>query len=121
MSINKSVCFLSRTKTTSTADEPEMERQRSACLQFAERQGWIPVREFWGKEDCASAVENSADSLMELRTGAEKKAFDIILVSEFSRLGRLPAEGSFAASFFEHCGVKVWSADHGHIGALVLK
>lgn len=121
MSINKSVCFLYRTKTTSTADEPEMERQRSACLQFAERQGWIPVREFWEKEDCASEVENSADSLMELRAGAEKKAFDIILVSEFDRLGRIPIECSFAASFFEHHGVEVWSVDQGHIGALTIR
>ena len=36
----KFVCLLYRTKTTEQENQAEMERQRGACLQFAQEQGW---------------------------------------------------------------------------------
>lgn len=94
-----------------------MERQRDACLQFAEKHDWIPIREFWGKVDHEDEAINYNDALMELRAGAIAKKYDILLVSEFDRLGRIPQESYFAAAFFERHGVEVWGVSSGHIGA----
>lgn len=121
MTTEKSVCFLYRTKTISAADQAKMERQRDACLQFAEEQGWIPIREFWASEDSEGSAVNRDDPLFELRAGAEKGKFHVLLVSEFARIGRIPLESSFSAGFFERHGVEVWSVNQGHIGELLRK
>ena len=94
-----------------------MERQRSACLQFAQEQGWTPIREFWGAEEDGHSMDE--DPLLELRAGAEKAKFQILLVSEFDRIGRIPVECSAAAAFFERHGVEVWTATDGHMGKFV--
>lgn len=39
------------------------------------------------------------DPLLELRAGAEQAQFQILLVSEFDRIGRVPVECSAAAAF----------------------
>ena len=62
----------------------------------------------------------SDDALVALRAGAEQGRFDILLVSEFARIGRVPLECSFAAAFFERSGVEVWDTVTGHIGLYVL-
>ena len=117
----KCVCFLYRTKTISDADQLEMERQRNMCLQFAEKHDWIPIREFWGKVDGEDEAINYNDALMELRAGAIAKKYDILLVSEFDKLGRIPQESIYAATFFEQHGVEVWESVSEHIGAYVKK
>lgn len=113
----KIACFLYRTKTMGHENQAEMERQRSACLRFAQEQDWIPIREFWGSE--ADDHPMGEDPLLELRAGAEKARFHVLLVSEFDRLGRVPVECSAAAAFFERHGVEVWTAADGHMGKLV--
>ncbi len=59
------------------------------------------------------------DALIELRAGTEQGEFDILLVSEFARIGRVPLECSFAGAFFERSGVEVWDTVNGHIGLFV--
>ena len=113
----KYTCLLYRTKTTEQEDQAEMERQRGACLRFAQEQGWLPIREFWGAEEDSRPMEE--DPLLELRAGAEKAKFQILLVSEFDRIGRIPVECSAAAAFFERHGVGVWTATDGHMGKFV--
>lgn len=113
----KYACLLYRTKTTEQKDQAEMERQRGACLQFAQEQGWTPIREFWCSEEDGRPMDE--DPLLELRAGAEKAKFQILLVSEFDRIGRVPVECSAAAAFFERHGVEVWTAADGHMGKLV--
>ena len=54
------------------------------------------------------------------RSREEQGRFDILLVSEFARTGRVPLECSFAAAFFERSGVEVWDTVTGHIGLCVL-
>ena len=110
-------CLLCRTKTTGQEDQAEMERQHSACMQFAQKQGWTPIREFWGAEEDGRPMDE--DPLLELRAGAEKAKFQILLVSEFDRIGRIPVECSAAAAFFERHGVEVWTATDGHMGKFV--
>ena len=113
----KFACLLYRTKTTEQENQAEMERQRGACLQFAQEQGWTPIREFWCSEEDGRPMDE--DPLLELRAGAEKAKFQILLVSEFDRIGRVPLECSAAAAFFERHGVEVWTAADGHMGKLV--
>ena len=113
----KFVCLLYRTKTTEQKNQAEMERQRGACLQFAQEQGWTPIREFWCSEEDGRPMDE--DPLLELRAGAEKAKFQILLVSEFDRIGRVPLECSAAAAFFERHGVEVWTVTGGHEGKFV--
>ena len=113
----KYACLLYRTKTTEQKDQAEMERHRGVCLQFAQEQGWLPIREFWCSEEDGHPINE--DPLLELRAGAEQAQFQILLVSEFDRIGRVPVECSAAAAFFERHGVEVWTAADGHMGKLV--
>lgn len=113
----KFACLLYRTKTTGQEDHAEMERQRGVCLQFAQEQGWLPIREFWGAEEDGRPMDE--DPLLELGAGAEKAKFQILLVSEFDRIGRIPVECSAAAAFFERHGVEVWTATDGRMGKFV--
>ena len=83
----KYACLLYRTKTTEQKDQAEMERQRGVCLQFAQEQGWLPIREFWCSEEDGHPINE--DPLLELRAGAEQAQFQILLVSEFDRIGRV--------------------------------
>ena len=113
----KFACLLYRTKTTEQENQAEMKRQRGACLQFAQEQGWTPIREFWCSEEDGRPMDE--DPLLELRAGAEKAKFQILLVSEFDRIGRVPLECSAAAAFFERHGVEVWTVTGGHEGKFV--
>ena len=113
----KFACLLYRTKTTEQENQAEMERQRGACLQFAQEQGWTPIREFWCSEEDGRPMDE--DPLLELRAGAEKAKFQILLVSEFDRIGRVPLECSASAAFFERHGVEVWTVTGGHEGKFV--
>ncbi len=113
----KYTCLLYRTKTTEQEDQAEMERQRGACLQFAQEQGWLPIREFWCSEE--DGRPTNEDPLLELRAGAEQAQFQILLVCEFDRIGRIPVECSAAAAFFERHGVEVWTVTGGHEGKFV--
>ena len=120
MSNNKKrACLLYRTNSILPADRPEMCRQRSACLAFAKQNGWLPIREFWEEIDDGFGPIKENDALIELRTGTEQRKFDILLVSEFARIGRVPLECSFAAAFFERSGIEVWDTVDGHIGAYI--
>lgn len=113
----KFACLLYRTKTTKHEDQAEMERQRNTCLQFAQEQGWLPIREFWCSEEDGRPMNE--DPLLELRAGAEQAQFQILLVSGFDRIGRVPVECSAAAAFFERHGVEVWTVTDGYMGKLV--
>ncbi len=115
----KRVCILYRTNSILPADEPEMHRQRAACLAFVEQKGWLPIREFWEKVDDETGPIKEGDALIELRAGTEQGKFDILLVSEFACIGRVPLECSFAGAYFERSGVEVWDTVNGHIGLYV--
>lgn len=73
--------------------------------------------EFWCSEEDGRPMDE--DPLLELRAGAEKAKFQILLVSEFDRIGRVPLECSAAAAFFERHGVEVWTVTGGHEGKFV--
>lgn len=112
----KLACLLYRTDTLLPKDESEMNRQRNVCRAFAKEKEWLPIREFWENVDNGDSSEKTDDALLELRAGAEQGKYDVLLVSEFARIGRVPLECSFAAAFFECAGVEVWDTVEGHMG-----
>lgn len=75
----------------------------------------VPIREFWEKSDDEMGPEKTDDALLELRAGAEQKKFNILLVSRFACIGRLPEESFYAAAFFERMGVEVLDTIEGRI------
>ena len=79
--------------------------------------GLAPNQRVLGAEEDGRPMDE--DPLLELRAGAEKAKFQILLVSEFDRIGRIPVECSAAAAFFERHGVEVWTATDGHMGKFV--
>jgi len=104
----KRACLLYRTDTTLPQDKPAMKRQRDICIAFAEQHGWHPIREFWESTDDEMGPEKTEDALLELRTGAEQKKFDILLVPRFACIGRIPEESFYAAAF-----LNVWALKCG--------
>lgn len=110
----KNVCCLYRTATTFEANRADMEVQRNGCLAFIKAHGWNLLREFWqpqaDNEDVALLTD---DAILELRTGAEQKQFDILLVHRFDRIGRTTFESPFAACFFDKAGIEVWAVQEG--------
>jgi hypothetical protein len=89
-------------------------------LSFAEQKVWFPIRESWEKVGDETGYAKNDDALLDLRTGAEQGGFDILFVSKFACIGRVPLECSFAAAFFERSGVEVWDTATGHIGLCAL-
>ncbi len=120
MKTAKKVCCLYRAESIE-ADQAEINRQRSLCLQYAKVHGWSVLREYWSKKDCPNESQNMDDPLVELCAEAKKRKFDILLVAEFNKMGRVPMECSYAAAFFERHNVEVWETESGHIGAYVRK
>lgn len=75
----------------------EIERQKRACRMYAELQGWVIVKEF---SECGGYYKNTTDALMNIHDIALNEGFDILLVYEYSNLGRDSQETPFAASWF---------------------
>ena len=112
----KRVFCIYRTKDFTEADKLERNRQKELCQQFTNENKWLLASEFWQKEDNAIDAPPSGDLYPLLCWAAKHKLFDILLVSEFDRVGRFPMECSTAAAFFERHNIEVWSVDRGHIG-----
>ena len=112
----KKVFCLFRTSNFTEMDKIERDRQKQLCQQFIDENEWLLIGEFWQKEDHVVDAPSPEDLFPLLCWGAKHQLFDILLVSEFDRIGRFPMECSTAAAFFERNNVEVWSVDHGHIG-----
>ena len=112
----KKVFCIYRTKDFTEADKIERNRQKELCQQFTDEKKWLLVCEFWQTENNIIDAPPSGDLFPLLCWAAKHRLFDILLVSEFDRVGRFPMECSTAAAFFEQHSVEVWSVDHGHVG-----
>ncbi|MEE1319654.1 MAG: recombinase family protein, partial [Ruminococcus sp.] len=56
---------------------------------------------------------NDRDAVQELKSAAEKKEFDILLVFMFDRIGRIDNETPFVVEWFIQHGIEVWSVNEG--------
>lgn len=103
-----------RVSTKGQLDGDDIPMQRRACMDFIERQGWQLVKEYIEKGISGfkvSAVKR--DEIQRAKADAEMKAYDILLVFMFDRLGRRDDETPFVMKWFSKKGVELWSAKEG--------
>lgn len=112
----KKVLCLYRVSTKNQVDKADdIPMQRRECLDFIERMDdWV----FWDErmEKGVSGYKVSAqkrDVILEIRTMAEQKQFDVLLVFMFDRLGRREDETPFLVQWFIEQGIEVWSTREG--------
>lgn len=90
-------------------DGADIYRQQCECREFAKQQGWNIAKEFCEFRD---NMRNSTDSLVDLRVGAERKEFDVLLVSQYDNLGRVEGETPLVACWFGREGIEVVSTQN---------
>ena len=107
---------LYRVSTKGQVDpQDDIPMQRRECLDFISRQ---PEWKFTGElmEKGVSGYKISAskrDAIQEIRSKAERREFDILLVFMFDRLGRREDETPFLVQWFVEHGIEVWSTREG--------
>lgn len=112
----KRVVTLYRVSTKGQVDkQDDIPMQRRECMDFIERQkDWQFTAEFMEKGVSGYKVSVSKrDAIQEIRTLAEKKKFDVLLVFMFDRLGRREDETPFLVQWFIEHGIEVWSTREG--------
>lgn len=112
----KRVVCLYRVSTKGQVDkQDDIPMQRRECEAFIARQeDWSFSAEFMEKGVSGYKVSASKrDAIQEIRTLAEKKKFDVLLVFMFDRLGRREDETPFLVQWFIEHGIEVWSTREG--------
>ncbi len=112
--VMKRVYCLYRVSTKGQVDKDDIPMQKTSCRAFAERNGWNIVKEFQEKGVSGFKVSASdRDAIQDLKTAAEKKEFDVLLVFMFDRIGRIDDETPFVVEWFIKHGIEVWSVNEG--------
>lgn len=112
----KRVVCLYRVSTKGQVDkQDDIPMQRRECEAFIARQEeWLFSAEFMEKGVSGYKVSASKrDAIQEIRSLAEKKKFDVLLVFMFDRLGRREDETPFLVQWFIEHGIEVWSTREG--------
>lgn len=111
----KKVYCLYRVSTKGQVDKDDIPMQRTACHEFADRQGeWVIVKEFYEKGVSVFKVSaDDRDAIQDIKAAAERGEFDILLVFMFDRLGRRQNETPFVVEWFNQQGIEVWSTQEG--------
>lgn len=110
----KRVYCLYRVSTKGQVDKDDIPMQKTACRAFSEHKGWTILKEFQEKGISGFKVSASdRDAIQDLKTAAEKKEFDILLVFMFDRIGRIDDETPFVVEWFIKHGIEVWSVNEG--------
>lgn len=112
----KRVAALYRVSTKKQVDKRvnDIPVQKTACHEFTELRGWPIVFEFCEKGVSGFKTSaNDRDAIQELKELAVKKAFDVLLVFMFDRLGRIDSETPFVVEWFVQHGIEVWSVKEG--------
>ena len=111
----KRVYCLYRVSTKGQVDKDDIPMQKTACHEFAERQNeWVITKEFFEKGISGYKISaEDRDAIQDIKSAAENKEFDILLVFMFDRLGRRQNETPFVVEWFNQQGVEVWSTQEG--------
>lgn len=102
------------TKQQIDPDQKDIPMQKSACREFAEKQGWKLEKEF--EEKGVSGFKVSAqdrDAIHSLKEAALNKKFQVLLVFMFDRIGRIYDETPFVVEWFVKHDIEVWSVVEG--------
>ena len=112
----KRVLCLYRVSTKQQVNaEDDIPVQRRECMDFISRMpDWVFFDERMEKGISGYKVSaTKRDAILEIRTMAEKKQFDVLLVFMFDRLGRREDETPFLVEWFVDHGIEVWSTKEG--------
>ena len=110
----KRVYCLYRVSTMKQADGADIPMQRQACTAFAAEKGWSIEKEYYERGVSGFSVSaNDRDAIQSIKNAAMQKAFDILLVFMFDRLGRRDDETPFVVEWFVRNGIAVWSVKEG--------
>lgn len=111
----KRVLCLYRVSTIGQVDHDDIPMQRIACREFiAQRLDWELVEEVSEKGVSGYKTKTEdRDALVRIKEKALAKAFDILLVFMFDRLGRRDNETPFVVQWFVENGIEVWSTKEG--------
>ena len=112
----KRVMCLYRVSTKGqVAPEDDIPMQRRECMDFIlQHKDWKYVGELMEKGVSGYKVSASKrDAIVQMRTMAERKEFDVLLVFMFDRLGRREDETPFLVQWFIEHGIEVWSTREG--------
>ena len=110
----KRVYCLYRVSTVGQVDHNDIPLQRIACREYAERNGWMIIREFYERGVSGYKVStDDRDAIQELKEEALLQRFDILLVFMFDRLGRRDDETPFVVEWFVKHDIEVWSVNEG--------
>lgn len=103
-----------RVSTKGQVDHDDIPMQKIDCRKFAQKQGWLVVKEVAEKGVSGSKVSASKrDAIQQLKEEAANGEFDILLVYMFDRLGRIESETPFVLEWFIQHGIEMWSTHEG--------
>lgn len=116
MDLERVIClYRVSTKKQVDKNENDIPLQKTACWNFAgTKPGWTIIKEFAEKGISGYKVSaDDRDAIQELKELALNKAFDILLVFMFDRIGRIDDETPFVVEWFVKHGIQVWSTQEG--------
>ena len=92
-------------------DQKSVARQVEHARAYASRKGWTVAEEYAFLDDGISGAEfaNRPGFVRLMNALKPQAAFDVLVVSELSRLGREQLELGYALKQLSQAGVKVWS------------
>lgn len=112
----KRVYCLYRVSTKGQVEDNDIPMQKQRCREFAAAHGWDITKEL--SEKGVSGFKRSADereAIIEIREAAARKAFDVLLVFMFDRLGRREYETTALVKELTTYGIEVWSTVEGQM------
>ena len=112
----KRVCCLYRVSTKKQVDnnKDDIPMQKTACHEFAERNNWHIAYEFYEKGISGFKVSaENRDAVQDIKELVLNKAFDVLLVFMFDRIGRIDSETPFVVEWLVAQGIEVWSTQEG--------
>ena len=91
-------------------DTKSVVRQLEHARAFAKERGWTVSDEHVFSDDAVSGADFNRPGLMRLLNALGKRApFEVLIVSELSRLGREQLETGYTMKLLSQAGVAVWS------------
>ena len=110
----KKVYCLYRVSTQGQVEKDDIPMQREACREFVKSKGWIITKEFSEKGVSGFKISSeNREAMQAIKKAAIAKAFDVLLVFMFDRLGRRDDETPFVVEWFVKNGIEVWSVVEG--------
>jgi len=99
-----------RVSSDGQRDNHSLPTQRTACLEFAEEQGWQVVAVV---EEVYTSTERIRPRLSEVQLAVDRGEVDVLLVYDQDRLARKQRQLNRILDEFDDAGIEVWSVRQG--------